>query len=1343
MYKSILVLVILQVLLFIAGGITFGVYKEEIHHGLESAMGENLFRGDSMHIGTLDYASTLMLAPQLELEEVKIWGLGAKHLTPAFDLGKIEITLSWHEILTMLWDASEWSRTRPFVNIKNERVRVKLKGMKIIDGTLTMTRTSEGHNHRLFRPPMEKILQFASGELKMAGGFRIRKFEAENFHLDYYKDRSSNPQEALPKRYDVQFDYMSMDMSSDPERAYFNDFYAEGTINSIRVKDNEGLVGRTFKADGDAELIKLSIPQKLNNDTGFDLVSDNFNVTFNDLTATTRGILSTLNERMRMDIDFQSKTGTGTRKNEALLSFLELTLSDRFLDIIRSYDPLGELTFVGKVYNKDNAYGGPIKIDLDYDASATSFQFRFFENGKSHRISDLELSGEFEVGGDSPSYITADITNGELYPGQPFQGRIVLDNVFRREFMDSIQQLAQPPLAEVQFESNHVDFKRLLEFLEFDAYDQAEGFIDFRDFHFSGPIASLSKSYSDLNYGGELRFDNLTFDKSIPKLPFPLHVEETNGGIVFAKNSVKPKMAFTFNQHPIAIKSGIIRDFVPYIFNEDRDRLTLENFSIEVDSVEIKTLLEELAELSADKNDSLLVDFEQIKSGYQTVVNNLKIKDLEITIPQVDVSELYQIKDVAGIFPMVGPIQMINKINIDDGISLEVTNQIGSDSIQVSQRIQMLNERLVAETELNLAIADINDFGCQIGIEVPLGGHLSEPLSLEGQWQVTNSWGPNEIETYLSGSGSRIFNEALDIDLQIQQFEADLRLEDYQLTPPVELSIGIQLDEQVVGLNVQVKNDSIFIETPAPQSLEFAVAKKYLSLICEIDQNLERLQNLEGVMTFNTYLKEPLHQVGLSMITEANQVGTFGLQDLSFDFIKGSDVIGFQNIDGRFRYDAEAVYIDQFRGNYEDSDFEIYNTQLEDIIGFILLGDPLVIDSLHLRSNLLDLTSILESGDAYSFPCEVEEANVPIEPQAICEGCLVRTQTHDTFPEAEPIAFSLLNFLQTSEVKYADAYLERILFRPISGSAPFEIDNLSTSVKLDSSRLTLLDLQARMYDGLIFQYQPLNVWVKNLDTIAVQGAYTVKDLELHEVIENLNNPSVDVLKSDQLDFKGKLSMDFDFIDTLTQATDLNNLEFRINNMQIVEGSALELNRIGMDKKWKENVGPFKRMVAGLFLGSFKKKFERPTQYVMNLENLVLDTGWVQFDVMEFYNNQFNLVASGNYHIENGHRDVDLLLQRSEKNYQYDKFLSTYCDNGFLTYFNVTEDAEKIEFISPSTEEQNARDQAFQDCLEACPCSEEDCVNTCLEQFPTLNKHREVPNKIQFRIGNKRIKERCD
>ncbi len=1336
-------MVILQVLLFVIGGTTFGVYKDEIHRGLESSIGKSLFRGDSMHIGDLDYASTLLLSPQLKLEDVKIWGLGASHLTPAFDLGEIEITLSWHEIGGMLWDASDWSWSRPFINIRNEHVRVRLKGMKITDGTLTMTRTSEGHNHRLFRPPMEKIRQFASGELKMAGGFRIRKFEAENFHLDYYKDRSSNPNEALPKRYDVQFDYMSMDMSSDPERAYFHNFFAEGTINSIRVRDNEGLVGRTFQADGDAELIKLSLEQKLNNDTGFDLVSENFNVTFNDLTATTRGTLSTLNERMRMDIDFQSKTGIGDRKNEALLSFLELTLSDRFLKIIKSYDPLGELTFVGKVYNRNNEYGGPIKIDLDYDATATSFQFKFFENGKSHRISDLELSGEFEVGGDSPSYITADITNGELYAGQPFQGRIVLDNVFRREFLDSLEQLAQPPLAEVQFESSDVDFKRLLEFLEFDAYDQAEGHIDFKNFHFSGPIASLSKSYADLKYGGELRFDNLLFEKSIPNIPFPITVEKTNGAIVFAQNSVKPKMAFTFNQHPIDIKAGIIRDFVPYIFNENRDRLALENFRIELDSIEVKSLLEELSSLTKESNDSLSLDFDQVEMVYQKIINNLLIKDLVVSIPQVAVNDLYRLDLVEGSFPYVSPVRMINTLNIDHEIALEVTNVIGSDTFQINQLIRSEDQNLIANTNLTLGVADINDFGCRIGFELPLGGHLDTPLSLEGQWQVQNSWAPGTIETTIIGTGSRIFNEDLQIDLQVQHFEANLGMKDFEISPPFDLDIGIQLDDQVIGLNLHVSADSLYVQTPAPQSLDFAIAKKYLSLICEIDQNLKRLQNLEGVMTFNTYLEEPLHQIGLSMITEANQVGTFGLKDLSFDFLKGSDVIGFQNIDGQFRYDEAAVYIDHFRGNYEESDFEIYNTQLEDIIGFILLGEPLVIDSLHLRSNLLDLTSILESSETYQFPCEEEQESIAQAPEVMCDGCLVRLDTEDTLSTPEPIAFSLINFLQTSEVKYADAYLSRILFRPISGSEPFEIDNLSTSVKLDSSQLTLLDLQARMNDGLIYQYKPLEVWVKNLDTIAVTGAYTVKDLELHEVVENLNNPSADILKSDQLDFKGKLSMDFDFVDTLTKATDINNLEFRINSMQIVEGSAKELTRIGMEKTWKESVGPFKRMLASLFLGNFKKKFKRPTEYVVNLENLVLDTGWVQFDVLEFYNNQFNLVASGNYHIENGDRDVDLLLQRSVKGYAYDKFLTTYCDNGFLTYFNVSEDEEKIHFQSPDPEEQNERDKSFQQCMEACPCAEDDCADTCLELYPTLNEHREVPNKIQFRLGNKRIKEQCD
>lgn len=1336
-------MVLLQVVLFIIGGASFGIYKEDIHDGLESTLGEDIFRGDSMHIGKLDYASTLLLSPKIKLEDVKIWGKGAKHLKPAFDLSEIELSVSWHDILVMIWEASEWSISRPFVHIRNEKVRVRINRMRILDGTLTMTRTAEGHNHRLFRPPLEKIQKFATGELKMAGGFRIRKFEAINFNLDYYKDRGSNPDEALPKQYDVHFERLSMDMSSDPDRAYFHDFFAEGTINSIRVKDNEGLVGRTFKADGEAELIKLTLPQKLNNATGFDLVSDNFNVTFKDLTATTKGVFSTLNERTRMDIDFQSKTGVGSRKNEALLSFLELTLSDRFLRIIRSYDPLGELTFTGKVYNRNNEFGGPIKIDLDYEATATSFQFRFFEDGKTHRISDLELSGQFEVGGDSPSYISADISNGELYPGQPFQGKVVLDNVFRREFMDSVQQLAQPPLAEVQFESNRVDFQRLLEFLEFDAYDQAEGYIDFKDFHFSGPIASLSKSYSDLNYGGELRFDNLLFEKSIKNIPFPIKLEQTIGSIAFSKNSVKPKMTFTLNQHPIDIKSGIIRDFVPYIFNENREQLALDGFDIELGAIELKTLMEEIGALSKTPTDSLSVDYDQIIDAYQMVVDNLRVSDLQITIPEVDADHLYQIKGVKGTFPSIGPIRMVSTINIDDEISLAVSNYMGPDTLSFKQQVDRTDRRLQLNTRLDLSLADINAFGCQIGIASPIGGHLSAPLSLEGQWQVTNDWGPNTIETAIVGSGTRIYNEDLDVNLELQRFEVDFSLKDFQVTPPIGLDLSIGLDDQAVGLEVDIRDDSLYIQTPKPQNLNIATAKKYLSLICAIDQNLKRLQNLEGIMTFNTALKEPLHQVGLSMITEANQVGTFGLENLSFDFLKGEDVISFQNIDGRFRYDADAVYIDRFSGNYEESDFEIYNTQLEDIIGFVLLGEPLIIDTLHLRSNLLDLTSILESGDTFTFPCEEVNQKTTVTPVSACESCLVRTESADSIPELEPIAFSLINFLQTSKVTYADAYLKRILFRPISGSEPFEIDDLNTSVTLDSSNLTLMDLQARMYDGLIFQYKPLEVWVKSLDTIAVKGAYTVNDLELHEVIENLNNPSVDVLKSDQLDFKGKLSMDFDFVDTLTKATDLNNLEFRINNMQIVDGSAKELNRIGMEEKWKENVGPLKRMVASLFLGSFKKKFERPTQYVMNLNNLVLDTGWVQFDVLEFYNNQFNLVANGNYHIENGSRDVDLLLQRSVKNYSYDKFLSTFCDKGFLTYFNVMQDDEKIQFLYPSTEEQNARDVAFNQCMEACPCEEGDCANTCLELYPSLNQHREVPNKIQLRLGNKRIKEICD
>ena len=1324
------------------GGVLFGIYKEDIHHGLERGIGQDLFRGDSMHIGGLDYASTLLLSPQLELEDIKIWGQGAKHMKPAFDVQLMEITLSWHEILMMLWDASDWSWSRPWVNLRNENIRVRLNGMKITNSILIMTRTAEGHNHRLFRPPMEKIEKFATGELKMAGGFRIRKFEANNFTLKYFKDRSGNPDEALPKVYDVQLDYLSMDMSSDPERTYFHDFYTEGMIHAIRVKDNEGLVGRTFKADGDAELIKLSIAQKLNNDTGFDLVSENFNVTFKGLTATAKGTLSTLNERMRMNIDFQSKTGVGDRKNEALLSFLELTLSERFLDVIKSYDPLGELTFVGKVFNRNNEYGGPIKIDLDYTASQTSFQFRFFENGKSHRISDLELSGEFEVGGDSPSYITADITNGELYDGQPFQGHVVLDNVFRREFMDSLQQLAQPPLAEVQFESNQVDFRRLLEFLEFEDYEEARGSIDFRDFHFSGPITSLTNSYADMNYGGELRFRDLLFEVAPADLPIPIRIEQTNGGIVFAKNSVKPRLDLTFNQYPISVQKGTIRDFVPYLFNEDRDRLALEDFELRIDSVEVNTLLDELKTLAENANGTPSMDSRIVANLIDEAIKDLLIKDLQVSVPKVFANELYELEGVEGRFPLIDPVHLTAQINIDQGMKLHLTHQIGPDTIAVDLEAFTAGEKVRLSTRLGLYITDINDFGCKTGFEVPLGTHLEHPLSLDATLGLTTNWEGKDVDLVLSGTDSRLFSDELGIDLSLAEMTLKSRLEDFRPVSDLDLDIAAALDDELLHLEIEVYRDSLFIFTPSEQSLEFATAKKYLSLICEIDQNLERIQNLEGSMTFETSLKEPIQESMFDLITQANQVGTFGLTGLSFDFLKGNDVISFENIDGAIRYNEAAVYIDQFKGNYGDSDFEIYGTQLEDIIGFILLGDPLVIDTLHLKSELLDLTSILESANEFQYACD-EQDNTAFVSAINCDGCLKRNVTTDTLSTAEPIAFSLINFLQTSKVRYADAYMERILFRPISGSEPFEIDNLNTSVLLDSSMLTLTDLQARMYDGLIFQYKPLEVWVKNIDTIAVSGAYTVRDLELHEVIANLNSPSVEVLKSDQLDFRGKLFMDFDFVDTLTSATDLNNLEFRINNMQVTEGSAKELTLIGMDDKWKANVGPVKRFLAGLFLGSFQKKFERPTEYVVNLENLVLDTGWINIDIMEFYNNQFNLVATGSYEMETGKRNIDLLLQRPVKKYDYNQYLSTFCKKGFLTYFNVTEDQENTTLISPGVEEQNQRDASFQRCLDQCPCEEADCVTTCLEQNPILTEYREVPNQIKFKLGNKRIKEVCD
>ena len=1184
-YKLLILLILAQVILFIVGGTIFGLYKDEIHQKLESTLGKDLFQGDSLRIGELDYRSTLLLSPQLSLDEVQIWGQGARHLTPAFDVEQMIITLSWREIFSMLWEASQWSLKRPFFTIKNERVRVRLNGMRIVNGTLTMTRTDEGHNHRLFRPPLEKIQKFASGELKMAGGFRIKKFEAINFHLNYYKNKSGNPDEALPKKYDVLFDKITMDMSSDSTRAYFDDFYAEGTINSILVAQNEGLVGRVFKADGDAQLVKLSLEQKLNNDTGFDLVSENFNVTFKDLQTTARGILSTLNERLRMDIDFQSKTGLEDRKNEALLSFLELTLSDRFLDIIKSYNPLGELTFIGKVFNRDNEYGGAIKIDLDYVATNTSFEFQFFENGKNHVIRDLELAGEFEVGGESPSYITADITHGELYDGQQFEGRVVLDNVFRREFLDSLEQLEQPPLAEVQFHSQNVDFHRLLEFLEFEQFDQAEGTIDFNNFHFSGPIASLSKSYMALNYGGTLRFKDILFESSKLGLPVPLKVEKTTGSIAFSRNSVRPKMSFTLNQHPVTIQSGIIRDFVPYIFNEDRDRLFLEDFRMELGAIEASSLLEEIKELGEAEAPQVSTDL--ATNLLTRITQNLKIQDMQVVVPEVDGNNLYQIEGLDAKFPQIDPLYVHSTLDIDDEIKLVLFQRSGADDMVLDVSARQQGEELVVKSDLELNVQDLNDFGCKIGFNLPLGTHLSSPLAIAAKLQLESKLAMDKMSLDLDGSGTRIYNDELNVDLQFSKLAGKTDLIDLKLTPPLQFDLGVLLDDESVEAQLSMTTDSLLLTTLDKQVLSFEVAKKYLSLICEIDQNLARLENLEGTMTFDTSIKERRGASGIDMILEADQQGSFEIDGLSFDYRKGdNNTISFRDVRGEMTYDQEVVHIKEFHGNYEQSDFEIYDTEVDDLIGFILLGEPLMVDTLHLHSRLLDLTSILESNAEFHYTCQ-EDITLTYTPEETCTKCLI-FDTSDTSNAVvtEPIAFSLLNFLQTSTVKHAEAYVDRILFSPISGSDPFEIDNLNVSANLDSSILTLTDLQATMYDGLLHQYEPLKVWVKNADTLALTGAYTVKDLELHEVIEKLNDPAVEPLNTDQLDFRGKLSMDFDFVDTLTRFTDLNTLEFRINNMRIVDGSAKELTRIGMEKKWKENVGPLKRFLAGVFLGSF-------------------------------------------------------------------------------------------------------------------------------------------------------------
>ncbi len=1305
---------------------------------MEIVLAKDVIHGDSLRIGDLDYQSTLLLQPRIRMKEVKIWGKDAGHLSPAFDIDRLTITVSWTRLFKTIWNASEWSRTRPFVVIRNDLLKINMAAMHVDGGTITMTKTAEGNNHRLFRPPQERILKFVEGA-PMAGGFEIGRFHVTNVQLNYYKDVSGNPDEALPKKYDILLEDLSMKLSSDSIATYFEDVKIEGNIGSILVRDNEGLVGRNFKGDGNATLLKLSLAQKVKEDTGFDLITENFNFQFNDLQVSANGILSSLNERMRMEINFQSETGSTDRSNQALLSFLELTLSDRFLNIIKSYNPLGEMEFDGKVFNKDFEFGGDIRIDLAYKARDTSFELQFFDNGQRHTIDNLEFTGDFRVGG-GPSYLSADISGGELYDGQEFEGRIVLDNVFRHETLDSLTNSANPALFEVQFHSTDIEFPRFLEFLEFEDFDVARGKIDFDHFFFSGPITSLSKSYADLDYGGDLVLRNIAFETEQLDLPFPVILEDANGHIRFDRAHVNPRLSFILNDYPVDITDGGIRSFVSYLFGED-DRMHLEDFKIGLQNIDIKEILKQVS--SGEVKDAVTIDEQFAKDLLGKIKNNVSMKDFQISSQQVNMEGLYNIEGVRGMFPTdMSQVQLLATVNVDDSVVLVLEQQSNNDTVALQFEIAD-QPNLKVSAQLKTGIEDISDWACKLGLDVSLGTHLAYPLALKSDIGVEFRSVDGRFDLFLDSGPTLIYNEAEDISLQIVDMQGLLSLRDNRIDGPMSFQVSTALGDEMISVQMNLTRDSISIQTPERQRLDLRTAKRYLSLVCEIDQNLQRLANLEGELTFDFNLKEHRGESGLDVLLSADRSGTLGIEGLNFDFLKGDDVISFQDISGDFAYNNDNVRINEFRGSYESSDFEIYDSQVEDLLGFILLGNPIKMDTLHLHSNELDLTKILGVSTGYQYACEEDSPTQTSTSTTPCISCLeYEDQEVQEERESQAIAFSLINFIKSSRVSYADANISRILFRPIIGSETFEIDNFVANGSLNESVLRLEGMRADMYEGFIQQQEPLEVFVKSEDSLVVTGAFQVDSLELHEVVENLNGPMVDNLKRDLLDFQGRFSMEFDFVDTLTSATDINSLEMRIKNMEIVNGSARELARVGMDEAWKANVGPIKRMIASLFLGGFDKKFNRPTQFVFNLDNMVLDTGWVTFDLLEFYNNQINVIATGSYHLESGLRDIDLLLQRREKDYDYSQFLSTYCKNGFLTYFNIEEDAEKITFINPSDEEVARRNQAYQECLDRCPCDDATCVQTCMEQVPELVSQKIVPNKIAFRMGNKRLKDDC-
>ncbi|MEM9324679.1 MAG: hypothetical protein AAGA85_03450 [Bacteroidota bacterium] len=1338
-----IILIVLQVTLFIVAGIFFALNKEEIHQEMERVLAEDVIHGDSLRIGDLDYQSTLLLQPKIKMDEVKIWGKQAQHLSPAFDIDHLTITVSWRRLLKTIWYASEWSWSRPFLLIRNDLLRIDMAAMHVDGGVITMTKTSEGNNHRLFRPPQERIEKFFRGEQPMAGGFEIGRFKVSNVQLNYYKDISGNPEEGLPKKYDVLIRDMSMHLSSDSIATYFEDVEIDGHVGSILVKNNEGLVGRPFLADGNATLLKLSLAQKMQEDTGFDLITENFNFQFNDLEVAANGIISSLNERMRMEINFQSETGSDDKSNEALLSFLELTLSDRFLGIIKSYNPLGELEFDGKVFSKDFQFGGDIRIDLAYKARDTSFELQFFEDGERHTIDNLEFTGDFRVGG-GPSYLSANITEGELYEGQRFEGTITLDNVFRRELLDSVTNQANPALFGVAFHSPNVDFPKMLRLLEFEDFDIAEGTIDFDRFYFSGPITSLSNSYADLDYGGNLVLRDIQFETEQIGLPIPLKLNDAAGRIAFNQAYVNPELSFVLNDYPLSITSGSIRDFVAFLFSED-DRIVLEDFRINAGPLNVKELIHAVPK--PDSATTITLDEAFARSILDKVKRYAYVKDLQVASYEVNMDSLFEMEGVAGMYPKeMEDVSLSATINVAESVDILVQQASIKDTLAVDIRMTEA-PTLAVSADLKAQITDIADWACRWGMDFGLGTHMAEPLSFKADVGIDLRSVNGRFDLYLDSGPTLLYNEELDINAQILDMEGVLRLRDNRIEAPMSFQFAAGLGDEVMAIEMNLTKDTLVLTTPGAQELDLRTAKKYLSLICPIDQNLSRLENLEGKMTFDFNLNEHRGAKGLNVLLSAQRSGSLGLEGLRFDFLKGDDVISFSDLSGDFDYNNDRVRINRFSGKYETADFEIVDSEMEDLLGFILLGNPIKVDTLHLNSKLLDLTSILSSTPAFEYTCEQElatqderEASLPTQQ---CPSCLSYTlQRPEGNEEEQAIAFSLINFLKSSRVTYADANIDRILFRPIVGGETFEIDQFRARGSLNESMLQMQEMRAQMYEGIIVQNEPLNVFVKSADTLVVSGAYSVDSLQLHEVIENLNGPAVDNLKRDLLDFRGKLSMEFDFVDTLTGSTDISSLEMRIKNMEIVEGAARELALVGMDDRWKENVGPLKRFVAAFFLGGFDKKFNRPTEYVVSLKNMVLDTGWVTFDLFEFYNNQINVIATGSYELESGHRDVDLLLQRREKGYDYSQFVSTYCKNGFLTYFNVQDRKDEITYQEPSEEEKAARDARYRDCLERCPCATDDCETTCEALVPALTPRRVVPNKISFRTGKKRLKDLC-